>query len=157
MSLSLFQNPVDLLALFSPFQSVDVALPFDQLSVFFLPSICLHDSLSIPNYPYPPPLPYKPVFFISSRYSPSPTLALFSALCDDKYPFSSATYALCVCLLARTKSSTRTHRHSNTHLNAHAHTHTQRTLMNNSFSSDLGDLSLVRETGKKRENVCVLN
>lgn len=50
-----------------------------------------------------------------------------------------------------TQSQTHALRHNSVRPNSC----TQSTLMNNSFSTDLGGLSLARETGKRGENVCM--
>lgn len=56
---------------------------------------------------------------------------------------------LCVCPLAHTKSNTCTAVHTSKRTHAHS------TLMNNSFSSDLGDFICLDRERNKREKMCV--
>lgn len=103
--------------------------------------------MSLSHSLYLPPIPTIPYFILSlspATFPPASLLLIHSALHDDKYPFSSSTYALCVCPLAHTKSNT------------HSHTRTHRApwWITDSLLT-LGTLSLVGEKGREGGHACV--
>ncbi len=138
------------LLFFSPFQSVDVELLLDHLSVFSLPSIFLSHSL-ISNYAHPPLFPTPPFFhflflasYISSCFSSPPTLALsrLSVMINIHFHLQHMPSAFA-----------RWHAQSQTHTLTFTHIQTAPWWITHSVLT-LGTLSLTRETGK-REKMCV--